>query len=69
MSNHVYKKLEIVGSSPASIEDAISTAIAKTGESVKNLRWFEVLQVRGEISENQIAHYQVTMNLGFTVDD
>jgi hypothetical protein len=69
MSNHVYKKLEIVGSSPSSIEDAISTAIAKTGERVKHLRWFEVLQVRGEIADNQVAHYQVTMNLGFTLED
>jgi flavin-binding protein dodecin len=69
MSNHVYKKLEIVGSSPVSIEDAIGTAIRKTGETVQNLRWFEVLQVRGEISENQAAHYQVTMNLGFTLED
>jgi flavin-binding protein dodecin len=69
MSNHVYKKLEVVGSSPNSIEEAINTAIAKTGETVKNLRWFEVVQLRGEIADNKAAHFQVTMKLGFTFED
>ncbi len=69
MSNHVYKKLEIVGSSPVSVEDAIQAAVGRSGESVKNLRWFEVMQVRGEIEEGKVAHYQVTLKLGFTLDE
>jgi flavin-binding protein dodecin len=68
MSNHVYKKLEIVGSSPVSVEDAINTAIARSGDSVQNLRWFEVTQLRGEIADGKVAHYQVTLKLGFTLE-
>jgi dodecin len=68
MSNHVYKKLELVGSSPEGVEDAINRAISRCGESVRNLRWFEVTQVRGEIADGKIAHYQVTMKVGFTLD-
>ncbi len=69
MSNHVYKKLEIVGSSPVSVEDAINTAISRSGDSVNNLRWFEVMQLRGEIADGKIAHYQVTLKLGFTLEE
>jgi flavin-binding protein dodecin len=69
MSKHVYKKLELVGSSSVGVEDAISNAIARCGESVRNLRWFEVTQVRGEIADGKIAHYQVTMKIGFTLDE
>ena len=69
MSKHVYKKLELVGSSPDGVEDAIDNAIARCGESVRNLRWFEVTQVRGEIIEGRIAHYQVAMKVGFTLDE
>ena len=69
MSSHVYKKLEVVGSSPVSVEDAINTAIARSGDSVHNLRWFEVTQLRGEIADGKVAHYQVTMKLGFTVEE
>jgi len=68
MSNHVYKKLELVGSSPASIEDAINTAIARSDESVDNMRWFEVMQVRGEIVDGKVAHFQVTLKVGFTLE-
>ncbi|HEY1855701.1 dodecin [Acidocella sp.] len=69
MSKHVYKKLELVGSSPDGVEDAISNAIARCSESVHNLRWFEVTQVRGEIANGKIAHYQVAMKVGFTLDE
>jgi dodecin len=69
MSKHVYKKVELVGSSPDGVEDAINSAIARCGESVRNLRWFEVTQVRGEIANGKIAHYQVTMKVGFTLDE
>lgn len=69
MSNHVYKKLELVGSSPDGIENAIDNAISRCSESVRNLRWFEVTQVRGEIADGKIVHYQVTMKVGFTLDE
>lgn len=69
MANHVYKKIELVGSSPNSIEEAVNNALVKAGESVKNMRWFEVLETRGYIEENHVAHWQVTIKVGFTVED
>jgi len=69
MANHVYKKLELVGSSPTSVEDAIETAIARSDESINNMRWFEVVQIRGEIADGKPAHYQVTLKVGFTIED
>jgi flavin-binding protein dodecin len=68
MADHVYKKLELVGSSTASIDDAIKNAITKSGESVKHMRWFEVEQIRGEIEKGEVAHFQVTVKVGFTID-
>jgi dodecin len=68
VSDHVYKKIEITGSSTDSIEDAIRRAVAKAGESVHNLRWFEVGEIRGHIDDGQVAHFQVTVKVGFTVD-
>ena len=68
MANHVYKKIEIVGSSSVSVDDAISTAIERSSKSVRNLRWFEVTNVRGEIENGKVAHFQVTMKLGFTLE-
>ena len=69
MANHVYKKIEIVGSSSTGIEDAIKNALSKAAESVHNLRWFEVVETRGLIEDNQVAYWQVTVKIGFTVDD
>ncbi len=69
MSNHVYKKIEIVGSSPESIEKAIGQALAKASESIRNMRWFEVVETRGHIEDGKVAHYQVTLKIGFTLDD
>ena len=69
MSEHVYKIMELVGSSPVSIEDAIKNAIGKAGESVRDMRWFEVTNTRGHIENNKIGHYQVTIRVGFTIDD
>lgn len=69
MSNHVYKKIEIVGSSPESIEKAIEQALAKASESIRNMRWFEVVETRGHIEDGKVAHYQVTLKIGFTLDD
>ncbi|MGO9818638.1 MAG: dodecin [Acidocella sp.] len=68
MANHVYKKIEIVGSSSVSVDDAISTAVARSSKSIRNLRWFEVTNVRGEIENGKVAHFQVTMKLGFTLE-
>jgi flavin-binding protein dodecin len=68
MSNHIYKKIELVGSSPDSIEDAVQNAISKASSSLRNLRWFEVLETRGQIEEGKIGHWQVTIKVGFTLD-
>jgi len=69
MSDHVYKVIELVGSSPKSIEDAIRNAIAKAGETVRAMRWFEVTNTRGHIENNKVGHYQVTLRVGFTIED
>jgi flavin-binding protein dodecin len=69
MSNHVYKQVEITGSSPKSIEDAIENAVAKTAKTVHNLRWFEMERVSGHLENGKIAHWQVTLKIGFTLDD
>lgn len=68
MSNHVYKILELTGSSPTGIEDAVSTALAKANESVRNMQWFEVIQTRGHIQGGKVAHWQVTVKVGFTLE-
>jgi hypothetical protein len=69
MSDHVYKVVELVGSSEESVSKAIDRAIAKAALSLRNLGWFEVEQVRGHIENGRVAHYQVTVKVGFTVDD
>lgn len=69
MSHHVYKTIDLVGSSPTGIEDAVATAIAKAARTVRNLRWFEVTETRGHIEEGRIAHWQVTVKVGFTLED
>lgn len=69
MANHVYKKVELVGSSPNSIEDAIENAITTAGKSLKNLDWFEVVGTRGHIADGKVAHYQVELKVGFRVND
>ncbi len=68
MSSHIYKKIEIVGTSETSVEDAIRSAISKAHQSVRNLRWFEVVETRGDISDGAVAHWQVTLLIGFTLD-
>lgn len=68
MSNHVYKQLELVGSSPTSIEDAVNTAIAKANETVRNIQWFKVVETRGHVSDGKVAHWQVTIKVGFTME-
>ena len=68
MSNHVYKSIEVTGSSPTSIEDAVSTAIAKASESLRNIQWFTVTETRGHVKDGKIAHWQVTLKIGFTLE-
>lgn len=68
MSNHVYKTLELTGSSPSGIEDAVNTAIAKAAESVRNMQWFEVVETRGHVQDGKVAHWQVTLKVGFTLE-
>jgi flavin-binding protein dodecin len=68
MKNHVYKVLELVGSSETSIEDAITTAIAQANKTIRNMDWFEVVQTRGHIENGKIGHYQVTLKIGFTLE-
>jgi len=68
MSDHVYKKIEITGSSPNSIEEAVENAVNRAGKSVRNMRWFEVVETRGHIDDQKIAHWQVTIKVGFTLE-
>ena len=67
--HHVYKVVELVGSSPESIEDAIKSAIARAKATLRNLRWFEVMETRGHIEDGEVHHYQVTLKVGFTLED
>ena len=69
MSEHVYKTTELVGSSTTGMEEAIRNAVARAGRTLRNLRWFEVVETRGEIANGRVAHWQVTVKLGFTLDD
>lgn len=66
--SHTYKQIEIVGSSNMSIEDAVSSAIAKASETVRNIQWFEVLETRGHVVDGKVAYWQVAVKLGFTLD-
>jgi dodecin len=68
MSDHIYKKIELVGSSPDGIEDAVNNAISRAGKTIRNMRWFEVSEVRGQLENNKVAHWQVTVKVGFTLD-
>jgi dodecin len=69
MSDHVYKTIELVGSSTRGMEDAVQRAIAKAAETVRNLRWFEVVDTRGHIEGAKVAHWQVTLKIGFTLEE
>ena len=69
MSNHVYRLSEIVGSSPTSVDDAIRTAVRKAAETVRHLEWFEVQEVRGQVTDGDVAYFQVTLKIGFRVED
>jgi len=68
MSQHVYKLLELTGSSTSSIEDAVQGAIAKAHETVRNIQWFEVTETRGHVENGTVMHWQVTLKVGFTLE-
>jgi dodecin len=69
MTDHVYKLVELVGTSPESVTDAIQNAITRASATIRNIRWFEVLQVRGDVAGGKVGHYQVTLKVGFTLDE
>jgi flavin-binding protein dodecin len=69
VSNHVYKTIELVGSSAAGSDDAVRNAVARAAATMHNLRWFQVVETRGYLEEGKIAHWQVTVKVGFTLDE
>jgi hypothetical protein len=69
MQEHIYKVIELAGSSETSIEDAIQTAVSRAAKTLHNLRWFEVIQTRGHIDGGRVRHYQVVLKVGFTLDE
>ncbi|HYZ32750.1 MAG TPA: dodecin [Crenalkalicoccus sp.] len=69
MTDHVYKLIDLVGTSSESVTDAIQNAIGRASATIRNIRWFEVVQVRGDVSGGKVAHYQVTLKVGFTLED
>jgi dodecin len=69
MSDNVYKIIEVVGSSPTSIEDAISGAVSRAATTIRDIRWFEVKETRGHVEGGKVAHYQVTLRIGFTLSE
>jgi hypothetical protein len=68
MSDHIYKKLELVGSSPDGMEAAVKNALALARKTVRNMRWFEITETRGHIEKGKISHWQVTLKVGFTLE-
>ncbi|MBC8145952.1 MAG: dodecin domain-containing protein [bacterium] len=69
MSNHVYKLVELTGSSPVSSDDAIRNAIERASKTIRNMRWFQVTETRGMIDANGVGHWQVTIKIGFTLEN
>ncbi len=69
MPDHIYKSVELTGSSVTTIEDAVRNAVSRASKTLHNLRWFEVTQIRGGIEDENLAHWQVTMKVGFTLDE
>jgi flavin-binding protein dodecin len=69
MSDHTYRVTEIVGSSPESLQQAIRNGVARAGQTLRNLEWFEVSEIRGQITDGAVAHFQVGLKVGFRLDD
>ena len=69
MSDHIYKKIELTGSSTIGMQEAIENAISKAAKTIHDMRWFEVVETRGHIADGKVAHWQVTIKVGFSVSD
>ncbi len=69
MSDHIYKYTELVGSSPKGIEDAVHNAVNRAAKTIRNMRWIEVKEIRGHIDDGKLAHWQVAVKIGFTLED
>jgi dodecin len=68
MSEHIYKKIELVGSSPEGFEAAVENALTRASKTMRHMRWFEVVETRGQIEDGRVNHWQVTLKVGFTLD-
>lgn len=68
MSDHVYRLSEIVGSSPVSVDDAVRTAVRKAAQTVRNIEWFQTSEIRGMVTDGEVAYFQVTLKIGFRVE-
>ena len=68
MSEHIYKKIELVGSSPKGFEEAGENALSRASQTIRNMRWFEVMETRGQIADGRVNHWQVTLKVGFTLE-
>ena len=69
MTDHIYKKIELTGSSSVSIQEAIENAVARASKTIHDLRWLEVIETRGHIENGKVAHWQVTIKVGFTMTE
>lgn len=69
MTDHIYKTVELVGSSRVGLQDAITNAVTRASQTVRNMRWFEVLETRGHIDDGTVSHWQVSVKIGFTLED
>ena len=69
MADHVYKQIELTGTSSVGIEDAVSKALAKAAKTVRNIHWFQIIETRGQTAGGKVVHWQVTIKAGFTLDD
>jgi len=69
MDDHIYKQVELTGSSRTNVEDAIQNAITKAGETLRNIHWFQVIDTRGFVTDNKVDYWQVTIKLGFRLED
>jgi hypothetical protein len=69
MTDHVYKQIDLTGASVVGIEDAVQKAIAKAAQAVRNIHWFQVVATRGHVADGKVAHWQVTIKAGFTLED
>ena len=68
MHDHVYKQIELTGSSTSGVEDAVNTAVARAAQTIRNMQWFDVVSTRGHIKDDRVAHWQVTIKVGFTLE-